>query len=902
MDEFEKLRQLLLQPEEQRLVQLEQRLDDPKQRSRETAAVLSHALQQVGAQPQLAKALQQPVDTCLEQSVHSDPQRFAKPLLAVMTPSVRKTIAASLKSIREFLNAQQQQLNQLESRLDTLQTAALPELEQRLSGQLQEQEQRLQELASFVNDTERRGRELAEMLPVAIREASLQNQPPTLPEQKAEELVESLRQPVERCLQESISENTHTLANALFPVMGPAIRKSINESIKGLVQQINTTLERSISARGIAWRIQAWRSGRSFAEVVIQNTLAYRVEQVFLIHRESGLLLQHEHQQDVTVQDSDAVSAMFTAIQDFTRDSFSSDKTEELDSVEIGEFTVWLERGPYAVLACVIRGAAPYGFRQAMSQQLEALHARYTRLLKTFEGDPEPLEPARPLLHRLLRSEVKAEEKKRRQRLISPGLLLLLLLSFGSVAAWGWWQWQAYLRAQQFQAYVDTLNATPGLVVVESRIQGGQLHLQGLRDPLAADPQQLLDKTELDAETVLQSWRAYQDMAPEFAQRRLQQRIAAWLQAPDSAQLDWQGGRLKVSGHASRAWIERLQDTPRLFPELDALDHSELRDDQAQFDTLLEQLGQTPGLVVVSSGVEQGRRHLSGLRDPLAADPQALAEQLGFAPGDVAMEWQPYQALLPEFIERRARLALQPPETVDMRLDEGVLVLQGHAPQAWLQRLEHWTLAGVSRLNTEQLQSTEALLLEQARSTLQAPQTVTLSLQDGTLLLSGAVAYQERQRIRAALPQLQGFTAIDERLRDKDLALRQRLLQTVAKTFIMFPEDSLITAPQQAKLQQVATTLNALAKTLPAQGKLRIVLTGDTDGVGSLAYNKRLSQERSQAVKTQLERLGVPAAYLQTRLPENIRFGERESDTSLRRVGFEVQCVPAALCQESPEN
>ena len=33
--------------------------------------------------------------------------------------------------------------------------------------------------------------------------------------------------------------------------------------------------------------------GKSFAEVVLLNTLRYRVEQVFLIHAESGLLLQH---------------------------------------------------------------------------------------------------------------------------------------------------------------------------------------------------------------------------------------------------------------------------------------------------------------------------------------------------------------------------------------------------------------------------------------------------------------------------------------------------------------------------------------------------------------------------------------------------------------------------------
>ena len=66
----------------------------------------------------------------------------------------------------------------------------------------------------------------------------------------------------------------------------------------------------------------AWRTGKSFAEVVLLNTLVYRVEQVFLIHAQTGLLLQHVVADAVTAQDADMVSGMLTAIRDFARDSF----------------------------------------------------------------------------------------------------------------------------------------------------------------------------------------------------------------------------------------------------------------------------------------------------------------------------------------------------------------------------------------------------------------------------------------------------------------------------------------------------------------------------------------------------------------------------------------------------
>ncbi|NJM53355.1 MAG: hypothetical protein HC846_08145 [Blastocatellia bacterium] len=55
-----------------------------------------------------------------------------------------------------------------------------------------------------------------------------------------------------------------------------------------MVQSLNQSLEHSISPKGLRWRIEAWQTGKSFAEVVMLNSLIYRVEEVFLIHRETG--------------------------------------------------------------------------------------------------------------------------------------------------------------------------------------------------------------------------------------------------------------------------------------------------------------------------------------------------------------------------------------------------------------------------------------------------------------------------------------------------------------------------------------------------------------------------------------------------------------------------------------
>ena len=89
------------------------------------------------------------------------------------------------------------------------------------------------------------------------------------------------------------------------------------------------------------WRWEALRTGRPYAEIVVLRSLLYRVEQVFLIHRESGLLLQHVaarvRRRRLETKDPEMVSGMLTAIQDFVHDSVSGTEGENLETIRMGD-------------------------------------------------------------------------------------------------------------------------------------------------------------------------------------------------------------------------------------------------------------------------------------------------------------------------------------------------------------------------------------------------------------------------------------------------------------------------------------------------------------------------------------------------------------------------------------
>jgi len=916
MDAFNELRDLLLSEEQRRLAQLSGRLDNPEQRSQDVASVLPSALRQLNAQAEtaapLAAALQQPVDACLQQTLQDNPRSVAQPLLKVMTPPLRQVVADAFKSLREYIRIQQTQTQALTERLDHLEQQRLGALLSRVDQQEQRLLARLEDLAASLNDPTQRTLELARLLPEAIRQANESaSQPATDAEEPAvlaieprQELSEALRAPLEHSLRDSISQDPHILANALFPVMGPAIRKAINEAIKGLVQHINRTLEQGLSVRGLAWRIEALRTRRPYTQVVLQHTIVFRIEQVFLIHRDSGLLIQHVYQENIEVGDSDAVSGMLTAIQDFIRDSFSTTKQEELDSVDMGDYTVWLERGPYAVLACVIRGMAPYGFRGTMRGILETLHARYGRALQYFEGDATTLAPARPLLEKALKTEEKAEEftdHRWRRRLLWGGLALGLL-------TWlAYDQWQAYQQNQRVSAYLQTLNHTPGLVITEFKHHRDYLRIQGLRDPLAADPAQLAQAFDLSDLELTSDWRPYQDLSPQFVSQRLQQQAALWLRAPDTVTVAWQGTALTLRGHADQAWIERVRNQATMLPGLSALHSADLLDNnaywqktQGEFDAFLKKLNAIPGIIVVSSGVDTDKqqRVIQGMRDPLADDPSALAARLGIQ--DIQMQWRAYQDLTPVFVEKRARQLLAPvPPSVQFKLDGTRLILSGHADPTWIEKARYGvSIAGVAEVDSQALLTTDAFLQGQATQALQPPASVTLRVQQGVLRLAGAVALPELRRLTTAAAQLTGFSGVDSQaLIDKDAATRQQLRAAIENTVCYFSDKQALMPGQEHKLHSLRQALLQLLALNPGlDAPLSLEIIGHTDGLGSQTQNRELSEARAMVVRALLlapeTNPAIPAS-LSIGLPSRIRFGEQTPELHERKVVFRIRADAA---------
>ncbi len=694
----------------------------------------------------------------------------------------------------------------------------------------------LSRLTGVVEDPENLATAVGRVLPTAIAQAT-----------SDERMGHVLAPVMEKAAESSIRNDPGTLINILYPTIVPAIRKSIGETIDETFQRLNQALKYSLTWRGLKWRWEAWRSGLSFAEVVLKHTLVYQVEHVFLIHRHTGLLIAHVAAENAISQDPQLVSSMLVAIQDFVRDSFSGAE-QGLDSLRLGELRLWSEPGPFATLVAVIRGDPPEGLHDTLRNALSRIHAERHHALESFNGDSAGFGDVEAQLRELVALGEQEAPRFTRGRVILLGWLLLLLLL---AAVWGAWWWY---NQQLWEGYLERLRAQPGIVITEAGERDGKFVVSGLRDPLAVDPQSLLPDAGVDPTQVMASWLPYQALDPQSVLKRLK----ATLDLPTTVTLEIAANRIVARGSAPRAWLERAgavaQSLPAGSPRFDfaGVSNADEADEQRQhlarqvreaeeqqWQAYVARLRTEPGIVITQSEARDGKFILSGLRDPLAVDPVKLLGEAGIDPARVESHFDSYEGFEPQFVLKRLQASLNPPPSVTFAVDGDRIVAQGSAPSPWISRA---------------------------------------------------------RRVGSSLPT--GASVLDlSAVRDISEGALGKLRDAIQARSISFDSGkSLPAAGQEQVLDEIASELNELVKlSSTLHAVTRMTLTGHADSQGQGTSNLSLSTARAEAVRALLKKRGVDPDLLQVRgagqlepLQDDTSAAAAAARSANRRVSFSI--------------
>jgi OOP family OmpA-OmpF porin len=448
-----------------------------------------------------------------------------------------------------------------------------PRLEQLRSLLVGHEIEVLGRLREVIEDPERFGVAVGRVLATAVASSDAR-------------LGEVLAPALEKATASSIRNDPRKLIDILHPVIVPAIRKSVGETIDNTFQSLNESLRQSLTWRGLRWRLEAWRTGKPFAEVVLNHTLVYQVEHVFLIHSHTGLLISHVAAEDAASQDPQLVSSMLTAIQDFVRDSFKGAGQQGVDTLRLGDLRLWCEVGPFAMLVAVIRGNPPEELRESLRNVLSRIHEERRQALESFDGDSSGL--ADVAAHLADCTALRQQGARASKRGFPWLVFLVAFLLVGMAGGVGLWRWeiaqeqarisaeiaqeQARIRAaeaerraaevRRWSDYLDRLRAQPGIVVTETAERDDKFVVAGLRDPLAPDPAAILRESGVDPARVVSRWQPYQALDPVFVLRRLE----ASLLPPPGVTLSIEGDRIVAVGTATPLWLSRARTAARILP------------------------------------------------------------------------------------------------------------------------------------------------------------------------------------------------------------------------------------------------------------------------------------------------------------------------------------------------
>jgi outer membrane protein OmpA-like peptidoglycan-associated protein len=425
----------------------------------------------------------------------------------------------------------------------------LTELRELLVGAERRQ---IDELRRRLDTVELTPEELAEKLPQAIVQRAARDR----------QLAIALAPTVENAISESVRRNPHEIATAIFPVLGPAIRKAVTETMSGLVNTINRAIEHSLSPQGIRWRIESWRTGVPFAQIVMRHALVYRVEQVFLVHAETGLML--EHVPEDSSGDADLISGMLTAIGDFVNDSFEPRQTGELRAFAAGDLAVLVETGPQAYIAAVVRGQPPDTLPLKLQTTLERIHLEWSNPLAAFDGDAAAFATTQPLLDECIETVLSTDRHATQEGLRKFAWAIPVVLTIALIS---WWSTRG---VRQWNAALERLGAEPGIVVIRSDRANGKWQLTGMRDPLARNPSLLLASRGVDTNDVVARWQPYVSTEPAL----LLARARRVLTAPDDVTLSVNGDSLVVAGRAPASWIARAEALAPALAGIGSVDFS----------------------------------------------------------------------------------------------------------------------------------------------------------------------------------------------------------------------------------------------------------------------------------------------------------------------------------------
>ena len=127
------------------------------------------------------------------------------------------------------------------------------------------------------------------------------------------------------------------------------------------------------------------------------------IDDVFLLYND-GILIKHETRRLKPDVDTDILSGMLTAVQQFVKDSFRSEEGE-LDEMTFGQMHILIGRGKWVILAAMVSGDGTVAFTEQIKACIADIEEHQWDRLEGWNGDMVIAKTLSPYVKKLIRGD-----------------------------------------------------------------------------------------------------------------------------------------------------------------------------------------------------------------------------------------------------------------------------------------------------------------------------------------------------------------------------------------------------------------------------------------------------------------------------------------------------------------
>ncbi len=172
---------------------------------------------------------------------------------------------------------------------------------------------------------------------------------------------------VNQIVEERLRGFQDEVLNIMYPVLGKMIRKYITHQFQLMKDRIDTTVRSTFSIEALKRKLKSVFLGVNESDLVMSQIDGPVIEEIYVIQRNSGLLLGSASLNNTI--DQDVIAGMLTAIKSFVEDAFQRE-SEDLERIQYGSYKIFIQNYHSYYIAVVMSGSLSAKESDALSTRL----------------------------------------------------------------------------------------------------------------------------------------------------------------------------------------------------------------------------------------------------------------------------------------------------------------------------------------------------------------------------------------------------------------------------------------------------------------------------------------------------------------------------------------------------